>query len=98
MSASGYSVDSRTETVFTQTMTTNPPIHLQTGSSTVRCGACMWVADSFDGLGADIWFEGGNGSHLAGERTLVWRNVRYDWARALVAAWNDEATRLGGGP
>lgn len=56
----------------------------------------MWVADSHDGLGADIWIEGENGSRLGGDRTLVWKNVRWDWARPLVQAWNTEADRQGG--
>ena len=54
----------------------------------------MWVDSSPDGLGADIWVEDIPGSHFAGERTLVWKNVRFDWARALVAAWNATADTL----
>lgn len=54
----------------------------------------LWVAPAFNGLGADVWGEGPHRSRLGGDRTLIWENVRYDWAQALVNAWNDVADLL----
>lgn len=54
----------------------------------------LWVAPSSKGMGADIWAEGSNRSRHGRSRTLLWQNVRYDWAHALVAGWNGVADVL----
>lgn len=54
----------------------------------------LYVAPAFKGMGADIWAEGEFRRRTGGDRTLLWDNVRYDWAQALVKGWNDIADVL----